>query len=1407
MDTIQNIFGMLILIIFIISIGFLIYSSNVESISSTYSDQQLKFIHQSHSNTFNTILSVHDSESDTTLSDLTVQATQEQKEVVNISGILINVSEKYYNILDKTYGIGNYYLSITPKVADVSLNFVIDGSSTLEDERQELADKLPSLIDTIKSQNGVTGENTIIANVYILGAQKNASDNACESIFKKSQNAAINCEYLGNVELYEKPETDSIIDIVDFNTYKIDYNIVSPYGSNEETVNSVRASSGGIEDYFEADWGAGVAHVSAKAKDSARLVLIFPMSDELSTSSIAQTCFTSTLIPGVNGDDRREQKVCDFCELSCSDPATVARALKSVKQGAEVAKDNNHVVYPIYAYTCDYPYNKVIFNAYFEDIFGEKPATTACNSLSCGGCSEDASGNVCFHPECEDTIIEQMEFLANETQGAVINLENIDELVNSVQKGILTTLNSFQLKVGEKKNRSKFVYTRSLILGNKLSTEIYLEVYYDYSEVDPEEYKKYFNVSYLDRRGPVITIYEPTESSVNIQNLTISGTAYDLSNISEVSYFCVSGCIDSGIANGTNIWNISSIVLKEGINVIDIYATDNAELKNKNKKTITITYVAPPKSCLDKDVHCIGIDKEYTTISSAIENGTGGDLFYIYDGVYMPIQTIIINKTLTGDLIDSTKFIGIGTNVILDGSLVNQDIPSPTILILGEDNLEKNILIEFENIEFENSAHIDIELKYTDSIKIKNNKFTNANTNNIFSSFSGNVEISKNEFLGTISGNCINLRENSNSHNIIDNTFSNCGSSTISIGGISENIFIEKNKITTSKNTVIEMISTQNSFVQNNVLFRNLGNGIVLENSNTNTIRHNTIYFEEGIEAAPLQIIDNSKSNSIYNNILISGNKNSNSYGAIEFDSSTISTQSNITNNVYYRDGSSSIITEKGNTQYTLDEFNSAFTTYQDTSINISSTENLFDSILDNDYELFTTSIALDKGIYNDLFYDIDMGSRPIGLGFDIGAYETRKGVIYPVSPTCEEVYVPFNPDDNVITLSPANASQFSVILKAAPSDTIIYLEDGNYDLSTNSRRIDIVNPRITLRSLSGDRDKVILDGKYAGKVSQILSIRADDITIADLTITRADSHPIHITGVDRTLVHNVKIIDGAEQFIKINTATYNGVLEFPDNGTVRCSHMELTPAGRPNVQNHGGNIGCYTGGVDMHAGWGWKFHDNVVKDIYCTNFNLAEHGFHLWRNVKDTVVERNILINNARGIGFGLSAGAGKRDYLPEDLDGTSFDRSDIESIGGIIRNNVIYSDIGKWADSAIALENSYNAEVYHNTIYMDDPDKAGIDIVYPNTIENKIKNNLIFIGSSKQLIRHRGGASAGNNEMEGNVDASSSMFASVAARDFTLRETAVDAINIGKPVGVSHDFDTILRDITPDIGAYEFK
>ncbi|MFZ6028756.1 MAG: hypothetical protein ACOYYS_13655 [Chloroflexota bacterium] len=390
-------------------------------------------------------------------------------------------------------------------------------------------------------------------------------------------------------------------------------------------------------------------------------------------------------------------------------------------------------------------------------------------------------------------------------------------------------------------------------------------------------------------------------------------------------------------------------------------------------------------------------------------------------------------------------------------------------------------------------------------------------------------------------------------------------------------------------------------------------------------------------------------------------------------------------------------------------------------------------------------------------------------------------------------------PGGHIVHVSTVN-ELVDAVNGASSGDTIL-LADGNYALNGAYLRVD--TPNVSVRSASGNREAVILDGNY--QTTEIFQVVASNVTIADMTLREAYDHPIHIvTGENshnlNALIYNVHIIDPGQQAIKINPASdgyYN------DNGVIACSHLELTTAGRVAVWERNGS--CYTGGVDMHQGRGWVIRDNLIEGFWCAQ-GLSEHGIHLWRGCRDTIIERNVLNDNARGIGLGLVTSGSGRTYPDNPCPSAS---GYVDDFGGVIRNNFISgNDPGLLAseshfDCGICLANACNAEVLHNTVYTADPDTtfSSIEWRFPNT-QALITNNLV-----NDTMREREGASA---VQSGNIsEAAANWFVDAASGDLHLASTATEALNrVTAPANVSDDVDGDPRPLgsASDVGADEY-
>jgi hypothetical protein len=377
-----------------------------------------------------------------------------------------------------------------------------------------------------------------------------------------------------------------------------------------------------------------------------------------------------------------------------------------------------------------------------------------------------------------------------------------------------------------------------------------------------------------------------------------------------------------------------------------------------------------------------------------------------------------------------------------------------------------------------------------------------------------------------------------------------------------------------------------------------------------------------------------------------------------------------------------------------------------------------------------------------------------------------------------------------IVNVASSDAGTLHSIVQGAAAGTTFVLADGTYDIAST---LQLSKAGFALRSASNDATKVIIDGRY--QINEPIAISASNVTVAHVTIRRAIDHPIHaytpasgatITG---TRIYGVHLIDGGEQFLKVNPSTSGG---FVDEGTVECSVFRMTAQGRPNVEPCCG--GCYTGGIDVHAGWNWVVRNNHFEGIYCAS-GLAEHAVHFWQGARGTLVENNVIVDCARGIGFGLGGGVGTRTYPDNPNGGVKLAHYD-----GVIRNNVIWSNIAQY-DTGIELHIAKRPIVLHNTVVHSSAATgffSSIDYRFPET-DVFILNNL-----TQRITARDGAAGTVQNNLE---QTPLGYFVNAAGGDFHLQSSATNAIDKGQVHAQSGvDIDGEPHDTgAPDLGADE--
>jgi hypothetical protein len=355
----------------------------------------------------------------------------------------------------------------------------------------------------------------------------------------------------------------------------------------------------------------------------------------------------------------------------------------------------------------------------------------------------------------------------------------------------------------------------------------------------------------------------------------------------------------------------------------------------------------------------------------------------------------------------------------------------------------------------------------------------------------------------------------------------------------------------------------------------------------------------------------------------------------------------------------------------------------------------------------------------------------------------------------------------------------------AAEGETV-FIADGTYVVEPMA----VTVPRLTIRSESGRREDVTLDLDDTPNDldnGTIFNVWASGITIAELTLTHAYNHAVHVTGTDAgdttdTVLYDLHLVDNREQQVKLN-ADSSGQYG-PRGGRLACSLVELTADGRSHVADYGGYSSCYTGGVDGHMAFDWVVENNVFRGIYCEGreVDIAEHAVHFWSTSGENLVQNNVIIDCSRGVGVGMG-------------DSTQPDT--------VVRNNLLFASAGFTGfDTGIELEGVSNVTVVHNT--MAGPMAIGIN-QRRSSDTGQVANNIVT--GSSQAVMGSSGCDVSNNH----TLADTGIFASLdpdSPEFLRLGPSASAAVvNAGLDLRAvcPEDIDGDARDSEPDLGADE--
>ena len=263
-----------------------------------------------------------------------------------------------------------------------------------------------------------------------------------------------------------------------------------------------------------------------------------------------------------------------------------------------------------------------------------------------------------------------------------------------------------------------------------------------------------------------------------------------------------------------------------------------------------------------------------------------------------------------------------------------------------------------------------------------------------------------------------------------------------------------------------------------------------------------------------------------------------------------------------------------------------------------------------------------------------------------------------------------------------SNVPELVKALREATAGQTILLADGHYLMP---HYVEIRADDVTLRSASGRRERVVLDGAKS-RDGELLGFRAcSGVTVSDLTIQNVRWNGFKInseTNVQRLTIYNCIIHNIWQRGVK-------GVKVPPENREAirprKCRVQYcLFYNDRPKrLRDDPADIarGNYIAGIDVMYARDWVISDNVFVGIQGRT-QEGRGAIFLWFDAQGCVVERNIIIDCDVGLQLGN----------PHRADGVQY-----HCAGCVARNNFIT----RAPEAGIVTTYTKDCKVLHNTIH----------------------------------------------------------------------------------------------------------
>lgn len=415
--------------------------------------------------------------------------------------------------------------------------------------------------------------------------------------------------------------------------------------------------------------------------------------------------------------------------------------------------------------------------------------------------------------------------------------------------------------------------------------------------------------------------------------------------------------------------------------------------------------------------------------------------------------------------------------------------------------------------------------------------------------------------------------------------------------------------------------------------------------------------------------------------------------------------------------------------------------------------------------------------------YEIFIILLAFSFGSVAGSSGTKGSRLEIINPPTQKWFptAPALPEANGPSVLVSDVRELIDALNNAKSGQTIFIEDGHYMMPLY---VEISSDNVTLRSASGHRERVIIDGAES-RHRELLGVQAcSGVTIADLTIQNIQCNGFKInseTNVQNLTIYNCIIHNIWQRGVKgVRVPKENRDAIRPKNCRIQyCLFYNDRPK---RLSDDPADIakGNYVAGIDVMFAKNWIISDNVFVGIQGRTYE-GRGAIFIWHDSQDCIIERNIIIDCDVGLQLG-------NPYKPDEIQ--------YHCVRCTARNNFI----NRAPEAGIVTVYTKDCKLLNNTIH--DP-QSKLQRLVRTVFTNDgllIANNLLsgpgIRNESESVITYL-------NNLIKDVTGD---FVNPVEGDLHLKSTAIDAVDKGLVrAEVVEDIDRQRRESKPDIGADE--